>query len=206
MRCLRHLGVAILVLLGLVGIAWFERVPLLRGAANLWIISDQATHADSVVVLGGGLENRPFIAADLYHKGFAKTVLVSRVSESHAAEVGIIQGHTDANYQALLKLGVPASAIDMFGDKNKSTNDEAAALRAWADVHKVTALIIPTEIFSSRRIYWIFHRKFSGVPVQIEVLAFDQSDFTRDDWWRDDRGVISFQNEVVKYIYYRLHH
>ena len=206
MRRLRRFGATILVLVGLGTITWIERAPLLRGAANLWIVSDKVTHADAIVVLGGGLENRPFIAADLYHKGLAKLVLVSRVAESHAVDVGIIQGHTEANYQALLKLGVPAAAIELFGDKNRNTNDEAETLRAWAGAHKVTAIIVPIEIFSSRRVYWIFHRKFSGDAVHIEVLAFDQSDFTRDNWWRDDRGVINFQNEVLKYIYYRLHH
>src|SRR5579862_339230 len=111
--------IVILMLVGLAGIAWLEREPLLRGAANLWILSDEATHADAVVVLGGGVEDRPFIAADLYHKGLAKTVLISQVAESHAVKVGIVQGHTEANYQALLKLGVPAAAIDTFGVANK---------------------------------------------------------------------------------------
>jgi uncharacterized SAM-binding protein YcdF (DUF218 family) len=203
---LRRVSVVILVLVGLGGMAWLARVPLLRGAANLWIVSDEATHADAVVVLGGGLEERPFIAADLYHKGLAKTVLVSQVAESHAVKVGIVEGHTEANYQALLKLGVPAAAIETFGVANKNTNDEAVELRAWADTHKVTGIIIPSEVFSSRRVYWIFHHKFSGLPIRIEVLAFDQSDFTRENWWRNDRGLIAFQNEVIKYIYYRLHH
>ena len=206
MNYLRRLGVVILVLVGLGEMAWLERVPLLRGAANLWIVSDEATHADAVAILGGGLEERPFIAADLYHKGLAKTVLVSQVAESHAVKVGIVEGHTEANYQALLKLGVPAAAIETFGVANKNTNDEAVELRAWADTHKVAAIIIPIEIFSSRRVYWILHRKFSGLPVNIEVLAFDQSDFTRENWWRDDHGLVAFQNEIIKYIYYRLHH
>lgn len=202
----RRLGVVMLVLVGLGGMAWLERVPLLLGSANLWIVSDEATHADAVVVLGGGVEERPFIAADLYHRGLAETVLISQVAESHAVKVGIVQGHTEANYQALLKLGVPAAAIETFGVANKNMNDEAVELRAWADTHKVTAIIIPIEVFSSRRVYWIFHHKFSDLPIRIEVSAFDQSDFTRENWWRNDRGLVAFQNEIVKYIYYRLHH
>jgi hypothetical protein len=43
----------------------------------------KATYA-TVVVLGGGFEERPFIASDLYHTGFAKMMLVSQVAESHA--------------------------------------------------------------------------------------------------------------------------
>ena len=105
-----------------------------------------------------------------------------------------------------MKLGVPAAAIETFGVANRNTNDEAVELRAWADGHKVTAIIIPIEIFSSRRVHWIFHRVFFGSRIHIEVLAFDQSDFTRENWWRDDHGLIAFQNEIIKYIYYRLFH
>lgn len=206
MSFLRRLGIVVIAIVGLVGFAWLERAPLLRGAANLWIVSDEATHADAVVVLGGGVEERPFVAADLYRQGLAKVILISQVSESRAVKSGIIQGHTESNYQALLKLGVPAHAIEAFGTANRNTNDEADSLREWADTHKAATIIIPIEIFSSRRAYWIFHHRFSGLPVHIEILAFDPSEFTRENWWRDDRGVVTFQNEIAKYIYYRLHY
>jgi hypothetical protein len=56
---------AVLLLAGLVSAVWLDREPLLRGATNLWIISDPITHADAAVVLGGGPEIRPLVAADL---------------------------------------------------------------------------------------------------------------------------------------------
>jgi uncharacterized SAM-binding protein YcdF (DUF218 family) len=61
----------------------------------------------------------------------------------------------------LLKLGVPEGAIGMFGKENRSTWDEATALRDWADEHRVSRIIIPTEIFSARRVRWMFNREFS---------------------------------------------
>lgn len=199
-----RLGATILVLVVLGALVWLERAPLLRGAANLWIVSDPVTHADAAVVLGGGLQDRPFIAADLYHKGLVDKVLVSQVEESRAVRVGIVESHTEANREALIKLGVPATAIETFGTANKTTKDEAMTLRQWADSHHAAAVIIPIEIFPSRRVSWIFREEFSGTPIRIEVLAFDPSDYTRADWWHDDKGIINFQNEVLKYGYYRL--
>jgi uncharacterized SAM-binding protein YcdF (DUF218 family) len=204
--CVRRLGTVILALIVLGALAWLGRAPLLRGAADLWIVSDKPTHADAVVVLGGGLENRPFVAADVFKKGLVDKVLVSQVVESRAVKMGIIEGHTQANRQALLKLGVPASAIETFGTANRSTEDEAVTLREWADTHKAAALIIPIEIFSSRRVRWIFRREFAGKSTRIEVLAFDMSEFTRDNWWQHDKGIINFQNEILKYIFYRIHY
>ena len=60
-----RLVVGILFLLVFVAGIWFERAPLLRGAADLWIVSDPVMTADVVAVLGGGLNERPFAAAAL---------------------------------------------------------------------------------------------------------------------------------------------
>jgi uncharacterized SAM-binding protein YcdF (DUF218 family) len=194
-----------LLLVAVFGAAiWFARVPLLQGAAELWIVSDPVTPADAVVVLGGELEVRPFAAADMYRKGLVNKVLVSQVAEDRAVQIGAVVGHTETNRQVLLRLGVPADAIETFGTANKNTDDEALALRDWAERHGVSTLIIPTEIFPARRVRFIFNREFPGKRIKIEVPSFDTPRYTREDWWKSDYGIIAFQNEILKYIYYRI--
>ena len=73
----------------------------------------------------------------------------------------------------LLKLGVPDAAIEMFGQANRNTKDEAIALRDWADRHGVSRIVIPTEIFAARRLRWIFDREFAGSSVRLEIPAFE---------------------------------
>jgi uncharacterized SAM-binding protein YcdF (DUF218 family) len=193
------------LLLAVVGAAvWFARIPLLRGAADLWIYSDPVTPADAVIVLGGGLDVRPFAAADIYRKGLVNKVLLSNVAEDRTVEIGALVGHTEANRQVLLRLGVPAGVIETFGTANKTTDDEALALREWAERHGVSTLIIPTEIFPARRVRFIFNRKFAENRIKIEVVSFDTPKYTREDWWKSGNGIISFQNEILKYIYYRI--
>jgi uncharacterized SAM-binding protein YcdF (DUF218 family) len=182
--------------------AWFERDPLLRGLADLWIVSDTVTHADAAVVLGGFLEVRPFAAAELYRKGLVNKVLISQVSDDRVVSTGVVLNHTEANRRVLLKLGVPAGAVETFGTENKNTRDEAFALRAWAERNNASTLIIPTEIFSARRVRFMFRRELATKT--IEVLALDPPEYTRADWWKSDIGLIGFQNEIIKYIYYRL--
>jgi uncharacterized SAM-binding protein YcdF (DUF218 family) len=199
---IRRLATFVLLVVLLCVVAWFERDPLLRGMANLWIVSGAVTNADAAVVLGGGLEVRPFAAADLYRKGLVKKVLVSQVGDDRLVSMGVSQGHTELNRQVLLKLGVPAAAIETFGTENGNTKGEALALRIWAERNNASALIIPTEIFSARRVQFIFHRELVGKTV--EVLTLDPPQYTRNDWWKSDTGVIAFQNEILKSIYYRL--
>ena len=194
-----------LVLASLCAGAWIEREVLLRGAAGLWIVSDPITPADAVVVLGGGIDIRPFVAADLYVKGLVKKVLLSGVKEPPSVEIGAVTSYTEDERQVLLRLGVPDTAIETFGNVNKNTREEATALKSWADRNAVSVLIIPTEIFPARRVSWMFRREFAGTGVRIEVPSFDPLRlYTRADWWKTEDGVISFQNEILKYIYYRL--
>lgn len=197
MRSLRYPLTIALLLLGLGAGAWLGGEALFRRFTDLWIVSDPITRGDAVVVLGGGLEYRPFVAADLYKKGLVKKVLVSRVREG---QVGALLGRTER--KVLLKLGVPDAAIEMFGTENRNTEDEALALKDWAEQNAASALIVPSEIFAARRVRWIFNRKFHGTAVRIEVPSFEE-DFSRAGWWKTKAGLIAFQTEVQKYIYYR---
>ena len=177
---------------------------MLRGAADLWIVSDPVTRSDVVAVLGGGLEVRPFVAAELYKKRLVTKVIVSRVVEPRSVKIGAIPGHSELNRMLLLKLGVPDADIEMFGKDNGSTRDEAVALRDWADQHGVSRIIIPSEIFSARRVRWIFDREFSGSSVRVDIPSFEEPGYSRAEWWKTTAGLMSFQNEIMKYLYYRL--
>jgi hypothetical protein len=204
LRRARRSIAAALIIAGLAGLAWAERAPLLRGMADLWIVSDALTPADVAVVLGGGLDTRPFEAAELYHNGLVKKVLVSQVGDGRAVAIGAELGHTEANRQVLLKLGVPADAIETFGSLNRNTKEEALALLEWTQRHATQAVIIPVGLFEGRRVRWAFRHEFAGQPVRIEIVSFDPPQYTRANWWTADLGIISFQNEILKFIYYRL--
>ena len=201
---LRRYVTIVMVLAALCAGAWIERETLLRGAADLWIVSDPITPADAVVVLGGGIDVRPFAAADLYAKGLVKRILLSEVVDGPSVSIGLLTGHTEANRLILLRLGVPESAIETFGNANKNTWEEAVALKSWTDLNMASALIIPTETFSARRVRWMFRREFAGTGVRIEVPSFDPPRlYSSAEWWKTELGIITFQNEIIKYIYYR---
>jgi uncharacterized SAM-binding protein YcdF (DUF218 family) len=202
-RFIGRLVAAVLLLTVLAAGVWLEREPLLREAADLWIVSDPVTRSDAVAVLGGGLDFRPFAAAEIYKKGLVTKVIVSQVAEARSTKIGAVPGHTELNRMVLVKLGVPEAAIGTFGQANSSTFDEAVALRDWADQHHVSRIIIPTEIFASRRMRWIFDREFAGSSARLAIYSNKGPDYTRE-WWKTAAGMIAFQNEILKYLYYRL--
>jgi len=194
----------IFVLASFATAGWLIREPLLLGAANLWIVSDPVSRATAIVVLGGGLETRPFVAAELWRRGLADKILISQGPEERAVSIGAMPSQSERNRAILLKLGVPAGAIGTFEAVSKNTRGEAVGLREWAEQNGASAFIIPSEIFPARRVRWIFRREFRGTAVSIEVPAVEPPGYTRSDWWKTEQGLLAFQNEVLKYIYYRL--
>jgi len=183
--------------------AWLAREPLLRAAAAAWIVSDDPAPADVAVVLGGGLEYRPFAAADYYRRGLVRKILISNVRSGPAERLGVLSSHVAANRRVLVRLGVPEDAIESFGEGLSNTYEEANALSVWAARNGARSILVPTEIFGTRRLRWMLRRAVKG-SVEVQVPALDPLDFTRNNWWKHETGVISFQNEVLKYLYYRI--
>jgi len=98
-------------------------------------------------VLVYGSNGRPcsrfVVAADPYKKGLVSKVRVSRIPEANG---GAMLGHTELNRKALLALGVPDAAIEMFGAENRTPTDEVLALKEWAKQNAASVLIVPSEI------------------------------------------------------------
>jgi uncharacterized SAM-binding protein YcdF (DUF218 family) len=193
------------VLLVLAGLgSWLYRVPLLQGAAIVWIVSDDVGPADAVAVLGGGLEERPFAAADYYRRGLVPKVLLAAARTSPSVKLGISPSHVALNHAVLTKLGVPETALETFGHELSSTFEESMALREWAERNHAMRIIVPTEVFSSRRVKWMLEHALAGTGTEVRVPALETYEYRGDEWWRKEQGLIAFQNEFVKYLYYRL--
>jgi len=183
--------------------AWLARKPLLRTTADLWIVGDDPAPADAVAVFGGGLEVRPFAAADYYRRGLVGKILISNIGAKPSEQLGVLPSHVEQNRRVLLKLGVPASAIEPFGENLANTFEEASALRDWAARAGARRVIVPTEIFSARRLRWTLRRVLRDTA-EVRVTALTPYDYDRNDWWKHESGIITFQNEVIKYLYYRV--
>jgi uncharacterized SAM-binding protein YcdF (DUF218 family) len=178
---------------------WFYREVLLRFAAEQWIVSDNIHAADAIAVLGGGLDTRPFAAAEDYRNGLAHKILVANVRLGRAEALGVLPSHTAINRGVLIKLGVPEGNIETFGTEVWTTYEEAAALRDWAIRTHARSIIVPIEVFPSRRVRWILTRTLAGTGTEIQIQTVGHP----ADWWKSHYGLIAFQSEVIKYLYYR---
>lgn len=198
-RALWFAGISVLLLLGL----YLGCAPLLTGLASAWIVEEPVAKVDAIVVLGGGLEHRPFAAARLFREGVAPRVLYMNVQLGPAEELGVQITESETTRRILLSNGVPELAMTAIGDGVASTYDESCAVRDWVNESGAKSILIPTDLFHTRRVRWLFQKQFREMPVRIQLQAVDPIRYRMANWWQHEEGVVDFQNEVIKFLYYR---
>ena len=203
-RCLRRIAACLILGCVLLLVGYVFRAPLLTGLAEAWVINDPVAKADAIVVLGGGPETRPFAAARLYHDDVAPMVLYTDVRPGPAEELGITPREAELTRRILLSNGVPETAMTMIGTNVASTYDESRAVRNWIEKTGAKSILIPTDPFHTRRVRWIFRKELRGTETAIHVVSVNPLRYRADNWWRHEEGVTAFQNEIIKYIYYRV--
>ncbi len=176
----------------------------LAGVARLWMAADEPEPADAIVVLGGGLQSRPFEAAELYRMGYAPLVLVMRNALRKTDAMGITVDDTTAAVKVLQAMQVPDSAIRVTDDFVFSTADEAAITAEWAKIHGWAMVLVPTNPFHTRRVRWLFRRALKGTECRVRTPIVLLETHAPTAWWKNEAGLVAFQNEVIKYAYSRL--
>lgn len=201
MNCLRRCLLGI-VALGVVGLTVL--VGLLIFAAR-WLPDSDATHpADAIVVLAGD-PRRTLHAADLYRQGVAPLILVSRpvrgIRERVLNDMGIdTPGAEEYDRMILLRKGVPASAIALFGSGSISTFEEARVLRGRY-AGQASRVLVVTSPYHVRRARAILT---SALPdARLSVVATPYEEFP-ERWWTSQDAARDLLLELAKIAFYAL--
>ena len=203
-RLLRNILIAGVVLLLLVIFAYAFRTSILTGVADYLIVSDKLQSADILFLLNGDYNTRPFYASDLYKQGLAPTIVIARSENTPAVDLGLVRNDTDIAVGVMEKLGVPAGKIFVLPIPGgvTSTFDEAGALKQYIDANGVHSVILVTSAFHTRRAKWIFGRELAGLPVSLEMAAAPYPTFDQTNWWHNETGLITVNNEYIKLVFY----
>jgi uncharacterized SAM-binding protein YcdF (DUF218 family) len=203
-------GFGLLVFLSLVALfgaaVWTFRNPLLRFSANSWALTETLdAPVDAVLILGGGAERRTLGAYDLYRRGLTRQIAIAKSSLDAAARFELSPPHTELVRKALIKLGVPDDAITVFGNDLNSTYQEAKAAALWAKSNNIHSVAIVTEWVTTRRARWTFEKEMRPLGIEVRIQPTqEEGEFAPENWWRREDGVVAFQNEILKYLYYRI--
>jgi uncharacterized SAM-binding protein YcdF (DUF218 family) len=193
-------------LLGLVVLAgvlaYAGRGAIFAALAGFLDISTPPEPTDYVLILGGGRDTRPFVAAALWHKGYTQQILIptARVSDE-AARDGEIAEH-EIDRKVLQMRGVPAAAIVLLPGPVATTADEASALATFLEDHPQSTVTVVTTNLHTRRARWIFARTLGDRARQLRFVAAPTEGFGATTWWHYEEGWASYSIEYVKLGFY----
>lgn len=199
MRGLRRIALALVSL----ALAAVVSAVAAAFAVGWWIdFGQQPVKSDIIVVLAGDYA-RPAYAADLYVQGFAPEVWISRPrrlsAHSKLDGLGIrLPREESINRDILIKRGVPAKRIRLYGNGVNSTADEAAALREEFPFRGKNLLVV-TSRFHARRTRLVFRRLIPEASVV--VAASPYKNFTTK-WWRDKELASNAVLEMFKTVFF----
>jgi uncharacterized SAM-binding protein YcdF (DUF218 family) len=203
-QTLRNILVAGALLLLLVILAFMFRSQILTGIANYLIIEDKLQPADAIVLLNGDFDTRPFRAAELYMQGLAPVVVIARVKNTPVINLKLVPNDADISVGVMEKLGVPPEKIIILPAPGGTTStfDEAVALKQYIEANPVQRIILVTSVFHTRRVRWIFAKALAGSSVTLEMAPVSYVDFDQTNWWKNETGLITLNNEYIKLVYY----
>ena len=187
-----------------IGGLYLFRARILTGIGNFLVIADPLEPSDIIFVLNGDVATRPFQAAKLLRQGLADKVVIARAENSLAVDMGLAQNVTDTSIAVMKKAGIPEAKITQlpFGKGVTSTFDEAVALRSYAQQSSLHRVIVVTSAIHTRRARWIITRATAGAHLKITMSPSPDPRYTSSSWWTQEDGLIGYQNEYIKLMYY----
>jgi uncharacterized SAM-binding protein YcdF (DUF218 family) len=187
--------VSLVVLLFLVAfflVLYLARHPLMRFAAEAWVVDQPAAHADAILVLGDDnfYADRATYAAELFRHGAAPLVVASGRRLRPNAGIAELMEHD------LTERGVPREKIVRCVHDADNTREEAIALAHLAVVQHWKSVIIVTSNYQTRRARYIFSRVFPP-GIAISVASARDGDFDPEKWWEHRKSIKLFSREVL---------
>ncbi len=172
----------------------------LRAAGSFLIAGDQLKKADLVVALGGGGEWRVVEAVRLIEDRYATNLVLTEPGETGPGEeMGSRFFRTVA-----IENGLSPYAIMITEGVQRSTKDEAQAVRALMEKHKYQSVIVVTDPFHTMRTRLIFRETFRGSGLTVRVHPVPDHWYQSSTWFLSVDGWANTIREYVKLLGYIL--
>ncbi len=188
-----------------VGIAgWLLWAPVLRMMARAWVVEQPVEQADAIVLATNTRTVLFNEALGWFRSGRAPRIVLLDSETRPTDRAGITQPGRVTRLRDLHAAGVPENAVILVGHELTTLHEDFVALRGWAQSNQVHRLLMPVEPFVTRRVGWLGRRMLEPVGVRTMAVPVAVPNYSVDEWWRKEDGLIAFENEGVMAIYYWL--
>ncbi len=173
-------------------VLYLVRRPILRFAAEAWIVEDPLEKADALIVLGDDnfYADRATRGAQLFREGKSPVIVASgRRLRPNAGIVELME-------HDLVERGVPRDKIVPLADDADSTLEEARALARLVKERKWHNVIVVTSNYHTRRVRYIFRRVFPQGMV-VHIASARDGDFDPEHWWEKRKSIKELTREFA---------
>jgi uncharacterized SAM-binding protein YcdF (DUF218 family) len=173
-------------------VLYLVRRPILRLAAESWIVEDPLDKADALIVLGDDnfYADRATRGAQLFREGKAPVIVASGRRLRPNAGIAELMEHD------LIERGVPREKIVRFVHDADSTLEEARALARLVREKRWHSVIVVTSNFHTRRARYIFRRVFPQ-SMEVRVASARDGDFDPEHWWEKRKSTKELTREFA---------
>jgi uncharacterized SAM-binding protein YcdF (DUF218 family) len=184
--------IVLLCLAALCALVYFARHPLMRLAAEFWVVDEPAAHADALVVLGDDnfYADRATHAVELFRQGVAPLVVASGRRLRPNAGISELIEHD------LVERGVPKEKVLRFAHDGGSTVEEAIAVAKLAEDHRWKSVVIVTSNYHARRVRYIYG-KIMPRQTSVSVASAHDGEFDPERWWEKRESTKLFAHEIL---------
>ena len=163
-------------------------------AGKFLVYSDEIEPVDLIAVLSGNDDSRVYEAADLYRKGIAYNILLTKTSQTFG-EYDI--PYTELQKEMLRDSGVPDGGIYIAEITAKNTGQEASGIISRMYDLGFYSVIVVTDAWHTRRVKTIFSDSFGNTGFKMLVHPAPDSGYNKYFWWLSAEG---WQHTVSEYI------
>jgi uncharacterized SAM-binding protein YcdF (DUF218 family) len=181
--------------LGFLAVIYAARYPLMRYAAQFWVLDEPVAPSDAVIVLGDDdyAADRAFHAAELYRQGVAPIVVASgRMLRRDVSIADVMQHDLDS-------FGVPSAAVVKLAHRAQNTREEAVEVAQLIKARGWKRVVVVTSNYHARRARFIFEKTLPPA-VALRVSAARDSEFDPSHWWETRQGQKLFFSELLGYV------
>ena len=202
-----------LILLSLFFLFSFLTYPyFLKKMAYFLILEQKPEKADAIVALNGRDTERSLAAVDLFEKGYANLIVLSKGFEPAGDEELRKRMNNDFKNRkiffqwAIEGMGVPKESFKLIGDGIRSTYGEARVTKQFLRENGYKSILLVTSKWHSKRAYLTFqaalNKKDNGIRITIIPSKYDT--FDPEAWWKNEEDAVAVFREYVRLIYYVL--
>ena len=179
---------------------------ILTGYARFFEVSNAEKDADAIICLSGGRLTRVPESIRLWSEGYGRELFLTEEKSSNAKFSHLVVSNLDfaKAVSSEIKKKINWRILPNLEGGATSTFDEATDALRYAKKNKWKRLIIVTDQFHTRRALCAFEKVFKGSGILVQVAGVGNDIFKAENWWKSDRGILTYLSETIKYPIYLL--